>query len=156
MKTHMFKVAPGQEWLNLRCWHLCQLWHHVAILIKAPAGWLPGSIGAIHSDNVWHKDSRSIAPLLIRPRVSSLCLFFGKVSSSVIICKSIINVTTACLLWAQLAIVCGYCVALIIPLRPFPCFIQMVSMNLWNVIPKPVTVVKYMLSTEELLFNFVW
>ena len=43
------------------------------------------------------------------------CLFFvlifGKVSSAVIICESIISVTTTCLLWAQIATVCGFCIA---------------------------------------------
>ena len=100
----------------------------VAILIKAPARLLPGSIGSMHSDSVWRKDSRSILPLLIC-QVSLLCAyFFGKVSSSVIISKSIISVTTAYLLWAQFATVC---VAPTTPLGPFPCFIQMVSMN-WS------------------------
>ena len=101
----------------------------VAILIKAPAGWLPGSIGAMHSDSVWRKDSRSIAPLLIHPRVSSLCLFFDKFCYSVIICKSTISVTNACLLWAQFVTVCWFCIAPITPLGPFPCFTQMISLN---------------------------
>ena len=38
----------------------------VAILRKAPAGWVSGSIGSMHSDSVWHKDSRSMASRLIR------------------------------------------------------------------------------------------
>ena len=154
METHMFQVGPGQEWLNHRYWHL----RSTSSYIDQGTSRMTVGIHWINAFRQCMAQGLTIHSMTFEPTTCPFfVLIFGKVSSPVIICKSIISVTTPCWLLAHVAIVCElrcsdsttWSFSMLHPSG----FKELVW---WNAIAKSISVVNYMRSIEELLSNFTW